>query len=461
MNRPLQRSPQSYRSLAWLALAYTAFAIYGSLVPLDFKPRPWPDAVAAFENLRYLKLGIGSRADWVANILLFIPLTFLWTGTLWSRRLLLWNGLVCLMVAIAAAGLSAAIEFTQVYFPPRTQSINDLVAESLGAALGIVAWIAVGPRLVAGWRAWRGEGSGQFAWLGLLFGYLALLFGYNLLPLDLTLSPIEVYHKWREGRVVLIPFSYAFAQPAEAIYNLISDALIWVPVGFLWRLAATRSAVHIWLMACAAAFGLELLQLGVYSRVSDLTDVFTAALGAWLGVMGAARWTHRETPTTRGIGLLPLFLALIFSFALCAVFWFPFDFNTETTFIKARVHALLRAPFTAYYYGTEFRAVTEVLHKLGFFAPLGFLLGWLAAAAQPTRRRPLAYACACAWIALVAGVVEGGQLLLPKKNADLTDWVLECCGGLAGLWLSHYFGRREPLRPAAAPRAYRHLRNPR
>ena len=52
-------------------------------------PLPWDEAVARFGAIPFLKLGIGSRADWMANLLLFIPLTFLWMGALaaWGSRL--------------------------------------------------------------------------------------------------------------------------------------------------------------------------------------------------------------------------------------------------------------------------------------------------------------------------------------------------------------------------------------
>ncbi len=73
-------NPRSLLRLA--ALVYTAFVIYGSLVPLEFRALPWDEAVARFAAIPWLRLGIGSRADWVANLLLFIPLTFLWMGAL-------------------------------------------------------------------------------------------------------------------------------------------------------------------------------------------------------------------------------------------------------------------------------------------------------------------------------------------------------------------------------------------
>ena len=75
-------------TLFFLALLYLVFVIYGSLVPLHFHAQPWAQAVARFRGIPYLDLGIGSRADWVANILLFIPLAFLWLGAMWPQGLL-------------------------------------------------------------------------------------------------------------------------------------------------------------------------------------------------------------------------------------------------------------------------------------------------------------------------------------------------------------------------------------
>ncbi len=90
-------TPANPRSLLWLAaLVYTAFVIYGSLVPLEFRAMPWDEAVAKFGAIPFLKLGIGSRADWVANLLLFIPLTYLWMGALTAGGSRLRGGLATL-----------------------------------------------------------------------------------------------------------------------------------------------------------------------------------------------------------------------------------------------------------------------------------------------------------------------------------------------------------------------------
>jgi VanZ family protein len=438
----------------WLLLAacaYVVFVVYGSLVPLDFRPQPLEAAWGAFRDIRYLQLGLHSRADWVANILLFVPLSFLWLGTLWPRHGAPLRVAASALVLAWCVALAMAIEFTQIFFPPRTVSLNDIYAESIGAVAGIAAWWMFGPGIMSWFAGWFRAHTPRDAAARLLYGYLFVLFGYNVLPLDLTISPVELFHKWRAGKVVLIPFSASFPSAAERAYGLLTDVAIWVPAAFLWRVSSSRTVGSVVGHVVAAAALLELLQFFVYSRVTDVTDILTAAigglLGALLGGMVAARSQPRGVAADSGTAWLgPLvWLAGLLAFiaVLAAVFWYPFDFRTDWGFVRERVAALPSVPFTAYYFGTEFRAVTEVLHKVGFFLPLGAWLAWGAAAVGRRFRVPawLLHASSICVIAGTAAGIEFGQIFLPSKNADPTDFVLATIGGLAG-----YFGFRWLLR---------------
>jgi len=143
MNRNAQAD--GIRGTLWLAaLAYTLFVVYGSLVPLKFQALPWDEAVARFAAIPFLNLGIGSRADWVANLLLFVPLSFLWMGVAARRGGSTRAVLAALLIVPAAIGLSVGIEFTQLFFPQRTVSQNDVFAETLGGLLGVAAWLLWG-----------------------------------------------------------------------------------------------------------------------------------------------------------------------------------------------------------------------------------------------------------------------------------------------------------------------------
>src|SRR5687768_1951348 len=166
------------------ALVYLSFAVYGSLVPLEFRYRPLAEAWAAFRDVSGMSLSFSSRTDWLVNILLFIPLAFLLTGALWTptHRIIAAAVVVPGVLAICL-GLSIAIEFAQLFFP-RTPSLNDIVAQSIGAGLGIAAWIAFGQRLSDWFIGWRSAHSSLDVWNRLLYSYLFVLFGYSLLPLD-------------------------------------------------------------------------------------------------------------------------------------------------------------------------------------------------------------------------------------------------------------------------------------
>ena len=437
--------PLGYRraGLTLVALVYLCFVVYGSLVPLKLKPMPLGAAMEAFSLIPYLDLGVGSRADWVANILLFIPLTFLWTGVVGPARPGAMRVLSSVAVFVGAVALSVSIEFAQLFFPPRTVSMNDILAESLGAVIGIVLWWVVGQTLMRWLESLpRARGAQGIAERALAF-YLFLLLGYNLLPLDLTLSPVELYHKWREGRVMWLPFSAPHASRAQLAYDLLSDVAVWVPAAMLWAYAYRTSAKRIWCYVVGAAVTLELLQLFVYSRVSDVTDVLTAAIGGALGVW-AARALQAKTPTpdaavggdSRGRAGLVTWLALLLWLAVVlAVFWYPFDFNLDPMFLRDRLRETRRVPFEALYFGTEFRAITEVLHKVGFMFPLGALLGWIVAGGRGRLPRGLVRAAAFLFVPLVAVGVEAGQLALPGKVSDLTDVLFELAGGWLGLAL--------------------------
>lgn len=452
----MNNQPERNTSITYAALAYLCFVIYGSLVPLDFRPVPWEQAVTRFGNIPYLSLGIASRADWVANILLFIPLAFFWNGVLAPRRSVVGGIVVSLLVMAGGMALSIGIEFSQIFFPPRTVSLNDILAETIGTLLGVLLWWVAGQRFRRWLTGWMRTGASS-GWPGrLLYTYLFGLFVYSLLPLDLTLSPVEIFHKWRAGRVMLIPFGYHFADPAQALYDLLSDVAIWVPAGLLYRIHnRARSQVNLWLVLVGAAALLEGLQLFVYSRVSDVTDILTAGAGAALGIWMARYAGWAETSAQRNTvsqSAIWVAAALAWIVVLMAVFWYPFDFRTDGGFVRERFALFAKVPFETYYYGTEFRAATELLHKILFFMPLGAVL---ALALRSLRHRAHAGIARFFGLLAVFGVplaIELGQALLPGKYPDTTDWLLEALGAVLGYSLAaRLMAVRTVRKPAMRP----------
>ena len=233
-----------------------------------------------------------------------------------------------------------------------------------------------------------------------------------------------------------------------ALYEVATDALIWSPLALLWRLDGTRSAWRVWGMTMATAVGLEAMQLFVYSRISDVTDLFTAAAGAALGVWLGGRLAVREAPGGQALpwsASLPLVMAIGWMALLLFVFWYPFDFRTEGAFLRERLHTFLgRVPFEAYYYGTEFRAATELLHKVLFFIPLGALLAWFVSRLRWTWRGYATF-LSLLLIAFAALIVVVGRLAQPEKNPDSMDIVLQWLGGILGFVVIRIFFSRKTL----------------
>ncbi len=223
------------------------------------------------------------------------------------------------------------IEFTQLFFPQRTVSMNDIIAEGIGTLIGVVAWWVWGGRLLLWYDGWRRVQEPATFAERVAWAYLAVVFMYGVLPLDLTISAVEIFHKWREGKLVLIPFSGLPSEPGLAIYNVTMDILMWLPPAFLWRIAGQRGSLKVWGMTTGFAVLLEILQLFVYSRVTDVTEVITAGIGAAVGLLLGGRYVARMRPDrvmTKNSArseipeiLLPLGLALLWSAGLmpCSV----------------------------------------------------------------------------------------------------------------------------------------------
>ena len=260
------------------------------------------------------------------------------------------------------------------FFPPRTVSQNDILAEGLGGLLGLTAWWLWGQRSIAWLASWqRARGAASLA-EKLLWLYLLLLFGYNVLPLDLTISLVEIYHKWSEGRLNLIPFAATPGEPVRFLYEIATDTLLWVPVILLLALsgrAPPRRAV-LWTIAAAAL--LEALQLLVYSRVSDVTDLITAVPGAFAGVWLAGRLQPQRLNRQANTGVSDarpwLIVTLIAGWCLllAAVFWYPFNFTRDADPVRRGIDAFFQVPFVLVscdytVFGEEFYAAGAYFSK--------------------------------------------------------------------------------------------------
>lgn len=426
------RTARAYR---FFLAGYLAFVVYGSFVPLTFEHMPFDQAWRTFQNIPYLKLGIASRSDLVANGLLFMPLTFLAMGTVTRQNTRRYRPLAALIVAAGAAGLSVVIEFAQIYSPARTVSLNDIFAECVGALTGVIGWFLVGGRITAWARGLWHEHALPHRAVRILIGYVVALAVYQLLPFDLTISPVEMYHKYKEGQITLIPFT---DQTGLTPYMLSVKVAVMIPVGYLFAmLVRKRSSLTAIGLGALAAAGLEGLQLIVFRRYTSATDVILGTIGVAAGVglttvLGpvasrpitqTAFW-HRHRP-------------LILSAALCLwlgmlmwLKWQPFDVRWPEPNLITHAHNTIEIPFLYQYRKPEFEAISQIVRECVNFLILGILL------AGACRRRT-----AIILTAALACTLEAGQLFLPPTEhlADVTILAIGVIGGILGVYLQPIF----------------------
>lgn len=449
---PSHTRPHTFRRHFAVALAgFVLLAWYGSLVPLQWVPMSRQQALAALTAMLARPLNFESRTDWATNVLLFVPIGYFAAGCLSGRATSDRRRLLLLPLVVAAATvLSVLIETSQMWTASRTPSQNDIVAQSVGSLLGGTAWLISGRWLLAWLEHWRAAQRPRQKLERLLEVYLLVTWGYMLLPLDLTLRPAELYHKWRDGRICLVPLADSRGGLAGWL-DLAGDMLVLAPLGALaavWRWPqreGVRPLGAAVLLGAGLVAAIEASQVLVMSRVSSVTDV----LAGWAGVVlgwGMARLITRQGEVERAAGwrwlAWSLGLACLgYAAFLVAFLCLPYERVAGLDEVAQRWGEMWRRPLlTALYQGTELNAVSQIWRKTLLFLVLGGLAGLTSHLRGPGGRTWGGMALAWLAAALVAVAVELLQLALPPHIPDLTDMLLGVAGASVGLlavaWLA-------------------------
>ena len=163
----------------------------------------------------------GTSFDLWANVFFFVPMGVLATYASWRKRRIL----------LAAALLTLCIETIQMWLPMRCPTFIDLIANTSGAALGIM----LAPRL-------RGLYTTPMQCAALLIAVTLVLAGAAWVP--------HVAH-----------LSFLYPAGIAILLALVASGLLGVHAGYalalLGGLAVTRSLQPLWLatIACGAALG--------------------------------------------------------------------------------------------------------------------------------------------------------------------------------------------------------------
>lgn len=412
------------RYLLFATPLYLLFVIYGSLVPLEFNGLPIATALSQFKNIRYLDIGAAQRADWIANILLYIPLAFGVSATFSGVRYPLMRVLLSLGVLVFCLTLAVAVEFTQLFFPPRTVSINDLIAETLGTVIGVLGWQFFGAYFSDLYRDLLG-GSLLSVQAAIIF-YLLFYVVFSLFPFDFVTSFSELDAKLARGNdTVVLPLGLCVAEPVRCGLKLLIEILVLLPLGLL--LCYLPYLTH--RMTLGMLFGfflgvaIEVVQVFLLSGSGQGISVLTRMVGMGAGA-GLFIWAKPRDfiDMVRLFRRIAWFTLLPYLFLVLSINdWFAGDWLTAEQALEklAKTHFL---PLYYFYYTSEGIALVSLLSNLGLYLPVG-LLCWASffTVSQERKQHTPSWFYVGLIAALFALVVETGKLFLANKHADPSD----------------------------------------
>lgn len=416
--------------LLWIGLFCLAAIIYGSLLPFEFTPRfSLAEAWEHFLNTPYYQIGSGSRADWVANLLIYIPPAFFLGGSP-SLRQPQGRSLLGALLALLLCGMVAVgVEFTQLYFPPRTVSLNDLFAEFIGILLGIFFWYLFGPRLYAHWRTV--SAGGRPAVRAALIFYLLAYLSISLFPYDFIVSSAELSAKLNGDSIGIWLAGIGCGPGLRCLVKQFVEILITVPLGllfaWLWGIDKPTTLRRVVFTGFIIGSGIELIQLFEVSGISQGISVVNRTVGMGLGCWLQQRLKKqplRIAPAVIKFSLvllLPLYLLLLVRLnGWSGQSWLSWGEARQ------QLASLSWLPFYYHYFSNETNAMASLVLVACSYAPLG--LGVWLWRGRPGRADhrflPALLAGGCALL------IEAGKLFLSLRPDPTNVLIAGCSAAL-------------------------------
>ncbi|MDO8844320.1 MAG: VanZ family protein [Methylicorpusculum sp.] len=430
------------RTFFFATALYLVFVIYGSLVPLDAKDLPLETAINQFKNIRFLNLGAESRADWIANILLYIPLAYGACSSFGHINSRLTRLLIAIFVFIFCVALAIAVEFTQLFFPPRTVSLNDLIAETLGTVIGIASWLFLGDYFT---NLYRNIGRNNlFSAQAAIIFYLLVYISLSLFPFDFVVSFAELNTKLANSNDALfISFDSCSREPVRCGVKLLVEMLVILPLGILFCYLPylTHRLTITLLFGFFLGLAIESAQVFLLSGSGQGLSVVTRMIGMGLGAviftqakqLDFDELMHQLKKVIWFI--VPPYVVLVLSInGWISAEWLSLEQAleelTETRFL----------PLYYFYYTSEGVALVSLLSNLGMYLPVGILcwVKFFKSNQEENKLQSLHWFYAGLLAALFALLIETGKLFLVNKHADPSDiWLAFAAASGCYLFLSH------------------------
>ncbi len=430
-----------------IIVGYFAFIVYGSLIPFELRDYSFTGALEAFRHIRHLELGVASRGDWVANILLYIPLGFLLmaNGKAAGARYG-WISALCVMVFCSLVAFS--IEFLQIFFKPRTVSVNDLIAEHIGSALGIATGWLAGNKLLGSLQTI--SLGGKTAVHSALVIYAIALFALALFPFDLLISFDEIRDRLDSDLIGLLMADHSSGGFFRGLASFIASSIAYAPIGLLLQYSGKRGSGGI---AAAVILGallgatIEVLQFFVASAVSEGLGILAAVLGVSAGYI-VGKWSRPVSirPLVKRTGRLALFLLPAYLAAGMALNgWFSSPWQGIAEGLNSFDPRSL-IPFYYHYFSTEAGALRSTIFNAALYLPIGLVFQVLRAGGRQSAATSLR---TCIFTALgIAFALEIGKLFVMDKHPDFTNLIIAAIASAGGYLALSWFLHHRHVEPA-------------
>lgn len=343
--------------------------IYGSFYPFAFRaPANGIGPIATFIASIGQRPG---RGDFIANILLYLPLGFFFVLSVARQR----QQAVLPVAVLCGALLSLSVELTRSYDAGRVTSFSDFYTNTLGTLLGGLAALPLG----ASFRLpFIGEVSARPIPTLLIIAWL----GYRLYPYVPT---IDLHKYWNALKPIVLT-------PSLEPYDLFRQATIWLTLYALIEAAVgRRRSAFLAPPFAIAAMGAKIVMIDTTLRLAEPVGAATAFV-VWLALL----W-------------LPMRLqAAIVGLVLCgyvtALRLEPFNFQSF-----ARSFDWI--PFNGLMHGSLQVDVLAFLEKFFLYGTLVYLLG------IALRQRFVATLL----VTLLLFATSWAETYLPVRSAEITD----------------------------------------
>lgn len=432
-----------HRRLLWLlVLVSLSVLCLGSFTPFNFTRIDSEALFAGLQKMQSAGVDRRSRIDFGVNLTVMIPLAFAINGilTLGGLRARLPAIIATLVLCLLASSL---VELTQIFLPGRIPSLGDVTAQLLGALLGVLAWDRFGTRLLGFIRP-LDEVMAAPPLVRAASLWIAGLVAYSMLPFDLTVHPVDIYQKWKAGSINLLPFAVSHRSPVEALFAYATDIAVWLPMGVVAGHRCGGRLRCALLQCVGAVVGVELLQLMVQSRFTDVTDILLGSIGGFAGSLLVAR-AGSSTPAlptgspAASHSLVGIWLLAFYSLVLLLGFTAPWQFDADLAEAMQRAQHYRFSLFRSQQGGNVLVGLFDVVRTTLLFSGIGVLLAWLLCRSAARTQGVAGALLAALWSLGVAGLIQGLRLFQTQKILDFTDVVIAVLGAVAGFWMARQF----------------------